>query len=175
MTDDDPGILIESTRGPDDEPVCLITWGPHQLYASVAAVRETAGDLMACAAYAEMMMVLVNRVKMPGNIASGLITDLLDGRAKRYLGSPDTVTMIPAGSTRTGTAHILLKRGSMRDELVPREAREMALQWLQVAEGTETDQLLAEALRATGLATVDGQARLFGYLRELRKRKDTSR
>jgi len=27
MSDDSESILIESTRGPDDESACLITWG----------------------------------------------------------------------------------------------------------------------------------------------------
>ena len=53
---------------------------------------------------------------------------------------------------------------------MPAEARSMALQWLEAAEATESDQLVSEALRGTGF---DGgqQERVFGYLRELRKEK----
>lgn len=168
---DDDGIWIESTRGPDDEPVCLITWGPLQWYAPVADVRETALDLVACAAYAEMMMTLVNRLNLPGATASRFVTDLLAGRAKRYFGSKETVTLLPAGSTKTGGAYVLVKRGSQRGDLTPGEARAMALRWLEVADGTESDQLVSEALRATGIDDAR-QERLFGYLRELRKGAD---
>ena len=46
----------------------------------------------------------------------------------------------------------------------------MALRWLATAEATESDQLVSEALRATGSG--DGeQEKLFGYLRKLRDGK----
>lgn len=77
--------------------------------------------------------------------------------------------LLPGGSTRTGEAVVLLRRGSKRGMVVPSAARSMALQWLGAAEATESDQLVSEALRGTGL---DGEAeRVFGYLRELRKGK----
>ena len=164
---DDESIWIESTRGPDDEPACLITWGPIQAYPTVAAVRETALDLVTCAAYAEMMMTLVATLELPGSTASAFVTDLLDGRAKRYFGSKETVTMLPAGSTKTGAAYVLLHRGSQRGDLTPAEARTMALQWLAAAEATESDQLISEALRSAGVDK-GRQARVFGYLRALR-------
>ena len=161
------GIWIQSTRGPDDEPVCEVTWGPIQCYADVADVRETAIDLVTCAAYAEMMMTLVTRVGLSAAVVSQFTTELLDGRDKRYFGTKATMTMLPAGSTKRGAALVLLKRGSMEGELSPDEARTMALAWLSVAEATESDQLVSEALAATS-AGVD-QERLFGYLRELRR------
>lgn len=44
------------------------------------------------------------------------------------------------------------------------------LRWLEIAEATESDQLVSEALRAAGID--DGtQEKLFGYLRELRAAK----
>ena len=41
----------------------------------------------------------------------------------------------------------------------------------ETAEGTESDQLVAEALRATRIASDTETAQLFGYLRKLRERK----
>jgi hypothetical protein len=164
-------IWIQSTRGPDDEPVCEITWGALQCYASVGDVRETAIDLVTCAAYAEMMMTLIIRVKLPASVVSQFATDLLSGGDKRYFGAKTTMTLLPAGSSKRREALVLLKRGSAEGALSPDEAREMALRWLSVAEATESDQLVSEALRATG-ATAEAQDKLFGYLRELRSARD---
>jgi hypothetical protein len=44
----------------------------------------------------------------------------------------------------------------------------MALAWLEVAEATESDQLVAEALRAAGAVDEAAMGKVFGYLRELR-------
>lgn len=171
MTDiEDDTLWVESTRGPDDKPACLLTWGAFQWYAEVADVRSTALDMVSCAAYAEMMMTLVARLKLDGKIASALITDLLSGTGRRQFGSDDTVDLLPAGSTKSGDAVVLLRRGSKRGSVLAATARTMALQWIEAAEATESDQLVSEAMRGTGL---DGgqQERVFAYLRELRKEK----
>ncbi len=165
------GVWIQSTRGPDDEPVCEITWGPLQCYAPVNDVRDTAIDLVTCAAYAEMMMELITRVKLPPDVVSQFATHLLAGRDKRYFGAKTTMTLLPAGSSKRREALVLLKRGSLEGAVSPDEARAMALAWLQVAEATESDQLVSEALRGTGVAG-DVQDRLFGYLRHLRKQPE---
>lgn len=166
-----PGIWIKSTRGPDDEPVCEITWGPLQYYAPVADVRETAIDLVTCAAYAEMMMTLIVRAGIPLEIVQQLTTDLLSGTGRRMFGTPATMELLPAGgsSKRSKRRHalVLLKRGSMDYSLSSDEARTMALHWLETAEGTESDQLVGEALRATGMPG-EVQESVFGYLRALR-------
>ena len=169
MTEND-SIWITSTRGPDDEPVCEITWGPLRWYAPVEDVRVTALDLITCAAYAEMMMTLVVKVKLPADVVSAFATDLLSGRGKRYFGAKTTMTMLPAGSTKRREALVILKRGSQDGALSPDKARAMALRWLAVAEATESDQLVSEALRATG-SDKAATEKLFGYLRELRSDK----
>ena len=167
MTDDGESIWIESTRGPDDEPACLITWSALQYYAPVDDVRETAIDLVTCAAYAEMMMTLIVEVNLPANVVSQFTTDLLSGRDKRYFGAKTTMMLMPAGSSKRKEPLVLLNRGSLKGAVSPDEARAMALRWLAVAEATESDQLVSEALRATG-STEYEQEKLFGYLRKLR-------
>ena len=169
-TDDDGTLWAESTRGPDDEPACRLIWGPDRWYAPVGEVRKTALDLVSCAAYAEMMMLLVGKLSLPGSTASAFITDLLDSRGGRGFGSDATVDLVPAGSTKTGDAVVLIGRRGRRGHLFPAEARSMALQWLSAAEATESDQLVSEALRSARID--DGaQETVFGYLRELRKEK----
>ena len=170
MTDDE-SIWIESTRGPDDEPVCMITWSGLQYYAPVEDVRTTALDLITCAAYAELMMTMVVKVSLSAGVVSRFATELLSGAGRSYFGAKTTLTMLPAGSTRRREALVLLKRGSQAGELSPDEARAMALRWLAVAEATESDQLVSEALRATG-SDEAATEKLFGYLRELRSAKE---
>jgi hypothetical protein len=160
-------IWVESTLNPDGEPACGISWGPLQCYAPVPDVRETAIDLVTCAAFSEMMMELV-RAGIPPGTVSQFATSLLSGREKRHFGATTTMTLAPAGSSARKEALVLLKRGSLKGALSPDEAREMAMHWLAVAEATESDQLLAEALRAAAVSD-SGQATVFGYLRELRK------
>jgi hypothetical protein len=169
VTDND-SIWIESTRGPDDEPCCLITFGPLQAYASVEDVRTTALDLVTCAAYAELMMTMVVKLSLSADVVSRFTTDLLSGAGRRFFGAKTTLPLTPAGSTKRREALVLLKRGSQAGELSPDEARAMALRWLAVAEATESDQLVSEALRATGMDGA-GQEKVFGYLRELRAEK----
>jgi hypothetical protein len=168
----DDGIWIESTRGPDDKPVCLITWGSMQWYAPVADVRVTALDLLTCAAYAEMAMHLKLALDLDAGTASALMSDLLSQQRSEEFGTLSTITLMPAGSTKRRLAVVLLRRvrgGSGWDgEVDAAEARAMALRWLEVAEATESDQLVSEALRATRVCGTAGQEKLFGYLRELR-------
>ena len=160
-------LWIISTRDPDGQPVCEITWDAKRWYAPVADVRQTAIDLVTCAAYAEMMMKLAG-LGLPAVHVSAFTSDLLSDAGRTMFGTPKTLTLLPAGSTKRKEALVLLRRGSSDGALSPDEARVMALRWLEVAEATESDQLVAEALRATRIASDTDVAQLFGYLRELR-------
>jgi hypothetical protein len=178
VADDDPGpgIWIESTRGPDDEPVCLFTFGPHQSWPPVDDVRQTALDLVTCAAYAEMMLTLIVRLKLPPEVVGEFTTDLLSGLGRSFFGAKSTLTMLPAGATRRSggpgsrrvrEAVVLLQRGSQQAAVTAVEARDMALAWLAVAEATESDQLVSEAMDTTGIPAAT-QAMMFSYLHALR-------
>jgi hypothetical protein len=168
----DDSIWIESTADADGEPVCLITWGAVQWYAPVADVRVTALDLFTCAAYAEMAMHLKFALDLDAGTTAALMSDLLSRQRSEEFGTASTITLMPAGSTKRRLAVVLMRRvrgGSGWDgEVDTGEARRMALRWLMVAEATDSDQLVSEALRATGVCDTDGQEKLFGYLRELR-------
>ena len=168
-TDTDRGsIWIQSTRDPDGEPVCELTWDAIQWYAPVEDVRQTATDLVTCAAYAEMMILLVTTVGLPADAVSAVMTDLLaqTGRREEF-GTADTIRLTPAGSSKRRESLVLLRRGSQKAAVNAAEARDMARAWMSAAEATESDQLVAEAFRAT---QTGDPARLFGYLRKLRDR-----
>lgn len=168
-TDEAPGVIwIVSTRGPDDEPVCELTWDALQWYAPVEDVRQTAIDLVTCAAYAEMMMQLVvPPLKLPPDVVSVFMSDLLHTTGRREeFGAATTIRLMPAGSSKRREALVLLRRGSQKAMVGAAEARGMATAWMSAAEATESDQLVAEAFRATQKAGDLDQ--MFGYLRKLR-------
>jgi hypothetical protein len=164
-------VWIQSTRGPDNDPVCQLTWGPLQWYAPVDAVRDTALDLITCAAYADMMLLLITEVRLPPQVVSRFASHLVSqGRDKRYFGAKTTITLIPAGGHDDHgrrEAVVLLQRGSKKAFISPATARQMALDWLAAAEATESDQKVSEALAAANVDP-DRQDMLFAYLRQLR-------
>lgn len=168
--DEDEALWVESTRGPDDEPVCLFTWGPHQWYADVSDVRSAAVDLVSCAAYAEMAMLMATTMNLSGMTVSRMLGALIASTGRVQFGNENTLDLVPAGSTKSGEAVVLLRRGRQRGDILAQTARGMALQWFETAEATESDQLVTEAMRGTHFEP-DQIERVFGYLRELRKEK----
>lgn len=175
MSEAGEGIWIISTRSPDDEPVCEITWDGRRWYSSVAAVRQTALDLVTCAAYAEMMMKLAG-LGLPAQHVSAFTSDLLSGADRTMFGTPETIELLPAGSTKRKEAFVLLRRPATdgwHSSLASGTARDMALTWLSVAEATESDQLVAEALRGVRCSD-EFTGRVFGYLRKLRDRQPSA-
>jgi hypothetical protein len=170
--DEEESLWIESTSDPDGEPVCLLTWGPLQWPAPADKVRAAAADLMACAAYAEMAVEMAGTLKLDGPLVSRVLAAVINGTGRAKFGNDETVVLLPGGSTKTATPYVLLRRGSRRGDLTAREARSMALQWLEVAEGTESDQLVAEALRSAGMDR-EARERVFGYMKELCRRRES--
>lgn len=173
-TDDDADriIWVTSTRsGPGGEPACEITWRGTTWHAPVADMRTTAIDLLTCAAYAEMMMQLATTLKLPAQTISAFTTDLLAASGRTMFGTPATLDMLPAGSTRRGEAVVLVRRDATANwegVVSPAEARQMALAWLTVAEATESDRLVAQALSEHPSADPALTERLFARMLQLR-------
>jgi hypothetical protein len=168
--DDDGTIWVTSTRGGPD-PACELTWGTQRWHAPVADIRSTAIDLVTCAAYAEMMMQLAVKLKLPAQTAAGFTTDLLATSGRTRFGTPATLDLLPAGSTKRGEAVVLLRRGPMAEwegVVSPAAAREMAGAWFAAAEATESDRLVVRALEEFPSADPALTERLFTRLRQLR-------
>jgi hypothetical protein len=166
-------IWIVSTRDPDGKPVCELAWGPEHWHVPVADVRQAAMDLLSCAAYAEWMHLMLTKLNLPPATVEAMTLDLMRiaGRTRDH-GTDATIDLFPASGTRRATGQreprVILRRGDQDGMVTPAEAREMALAWLEAAEATESDQLVAEAFRATRQGNDAGLDRLFGYLRKLR-------
>jgi len=97
-------LWIVSTRDPDGDPVCELTWAGHRWYAAVAAVRQTALDLVTCAAYAEMMRELITTAKLPPATMEAFTTSLLRTTGRRGPACGRGVPFHPAGQRRAGPA-----------------------------------------------------------------------
>lgn len=134
-------IWIVSTRDPDGKPVCQLSWHSERWYAPVADVRQTAVDLVSCAAYSEWIHLLITEVCLPPAAVKQITLDLMRvaGRTRDH-GTDATIGLVPASGTRRATgqreARVILHRGDLDGMVTPAEAREMALAWLEAAEAT---------------------------------------
>jgi hypothetical protein len=171
MSRDD--IWIQSTRDPGHEGMCEITWGPIQFYAPVGDVRATALDLVSCAAASEMLMQLI-ALGLPKEHVSGFMSDVL--KRDKPFGAPTTLELWPGGSSKRSEPVVLVRRAGTgepdlsepwQDTISPDTAREMARAWFEVAEATDSDMKLAEALRLIRQHKIEDA--LFATLRKLRR------
>lgn len=197
----DDQVWIESTRASGGQPdACRLHWGKAEWLATVADVRATATDMITCAAYAEVMMAMQAKLELHPKVISRFMSTVLadahpDRADQSALGLESTLLLMPAGSSKSGEAVVLLERVEpvgqagvyhairQRGMVGAAEARNMAAQWFLVAEGSEQDRLLveaipdawnpdaADALGAEYLADLLDMDLLFAKLRLLRDRK----
>lgn len=167
-------IWIESTRDRDKlGSACLITWGAGQWYAPVDKVRRTAEDLFTCAAYADLIGELM-RAGIPADIVTGLTTAMLADRRPRYFGDPETIYILPGGSSARKAGAVMLSRrnafhkGGAQAGLDPDEARAMGRRWFQAAEASESDTLFSSVLERAGWMKPVEMDALFGLLNDIR-------
>ena len=172
MTDET--IFIESTRDRHQHGnACLIVWGPQQWYAPVADGRQTAEDLFTCAAYADLIGELL-RAGLDNATVARITTGLLHDRRPRHFGAPQTVYLLPAGSSKRKAGVVVLSRrnafhkGRVDAYLDPDEARAMARAWFTAAEASESDTLFSATLERAGWMTEAEMDALFGLLNDIR-------
>ncbi|MFB4285677.1 hypothetical protein ACBJ59_61195 [Nonomuraea sp. MTCD27] len=166
----DAVITIVSGRDPRVPASCLLSWQGHDWAAGVDRVRATAVDLVTAAAWAELMMLLVVKTRLPVATVSAMSGDLLGRSGRTELGNQATVMLTPLGSSATRTPLVLLRRGPLQGLLPTGEARQMGLDWLAAAEAAESDRAVTQALRVVGELPEPRIEALFDYLRDLRSR-----
>lgn len=141
------GVWIYSTRDlHGNGAACRLVWGPHETYASVAAVRQTAEDLFTAAAYAELIGELL-RIGLTGDHIAPMVGNMIGARDTPYLGHKETLQLLPGGSTERRAGAVVISKGSMHGQLSPSEARQMGRHWLEAAEASEADTLFDRVLR----------------------------
>jgi hypothetical protein len=172
-------IWIESTRDRHSHGnACLIRWGLREWYAPVADIRATAEDLFTCAAYADLIGELI-RADIPAEIVGRMTTAMLKDRKPRYFGTPQTLYLLPGGSTRDRIGAVVLNRqnsfhrGKAEATLTPDKARTMGRVWFAAAEASESDTLFSTVLERAGWMQEIEMDALFGLLSDIRSGGET--
>lgn len=165
----DDVVHIQSLRSNDvaNPAPIQIEWRGWQGFASVEAVRQTAEDLFTCAAWANALEALL-KLGMDGQTSAQFVSAAMVGRGREYFGHPDTLDLLPGASSFRKAGAVILKRGSHQGAVDPAEARTMGRQWFEVAEATESDSLVDEALTSLGLLNATERTRVFGYMKAVR-------
>ncbi|BDT39563.1 hypothetical protein [Streptomyces yaizuensis] len=176
-----PDIWIRAMRrlDGDDDPhtTCLLTWGALEWYAPAPDVMQTATDLHACAAYADMLVALLD-LGMDGGAAQQLLGNAMSKAAEGrrlveggMLGAATTLGCMPAASSKAAAGVVMLKRGSMTGAVSTEGAREMAAHWMQSGLAANYDEIAETALRdllgAGSGKQCDGFFEYMAALREL--------
>lgn len=172
-----PTLWIESSLrshdSQDAELSCLLTWGDLQWYAPVTAVRQTSVDLMTSAAYAELMATLI-KMGLDSQHITAMVSDAIHGALngripyQGMLGTDHTISVMPSASSVRKAGVVVLQHGSLGGVVSPAGAREMAGHWMQVATGSECDEITATALRDVLSVDREQTSGLFAYMRALR-------
>ena len=183
-----PTLWINSApRGPQEAAegkpaLCLITWGELEWYAPVAAVSATARDLATCAAYADLIGILLG-ANFEGHVIQGMLAEMLpsalNGRRPvmgGMLGHADTLGVMPAGSTERKAGVVMIKRGSMQGSFSAQGARQMSEHWHEAAAAGAHDELVGVAMAdLLGAQAGSRFGAVLAYMAELRKYEGSDR
>lgn len=140
---------IRSTIDPETrKAACLLVWGSVQTILQPDVVLNTARDLMAAASHAETDIALIRVFRTGLNLDLTTIGHMVrDIRAERPALRGKTALRIEAvAGAKTGLPYVHVARGSMKGELSPDEAREMAGHWTEAAMAAQIDVRLRYAL-----------------------------
>lgn len=163
---------IRSTINPETrKAACLLEWGSVRSLLEPDVVLNTARDLMAAASHAETDIALIRVFR------SGLTLDLTtighmvrDIRAERPAPTGKTALRIEAvAGAKTGLPYVHVARGSMKGELSPDEAREMAGHWTEAAMAAQIDVRLRYALGEWDRLAADEIEELFALLQKAQR------
>jgi hypothetical protein len=143
-------IRIRSTIDPRTRTAaCLVDWGPAvQTLITPDVALTTARDLMAAAAAAETDIALIDSFRTTLQLDINTIGSMVaDVRTRRPAPKGKTALRISAvAGAHTGKPYVHVARGSMKGELTPDEARQMAQHWTQTATAAQIDVRLRYAL-----------------------------
>ncbi|WP_432032758.1 hypothetical protein [Streptomyces antibioticus] len=165
-------IWIRSATHPDTgQAACLFDWGGGQALLTPETVLATARDLAAAAAAAETDIALVQAlredIRADDDVLAGLLTAV---RARRPMPAVRTALRIQAvAGAKTGRPYVHIARGSMKAELTPDAAREMAGDWTQVAVAAQIDARLRYTLTGHPNLTPGDVNDIFEQLQSLQR------
>lgn len=169
----DEVAYIRSTIDPDTrKAACLLKWGHDtEVLLTPEVTLTTARDLMAAAAHAEADVAFLaycrEQIKVDLRTAGLMLRDI---RARRPAPGGKTALRIQAvAGARTGKALVHIGRGSMKGELSPDEAREMAGHWTEAAMAAQIDVRLRYVLADYPSLTPGDVEQIFAKLQGLQR------
>lgn len=159
---------IESTLDDTGKAACLLRWGPIRALLTPPAVLAAARDLVTAAISAETDIALIDVFREELRADDELLGMVLTRVRQRRPMPPAPVALRiqSVAGARTGQPLVHIARGSMRSELTPAEARDMASQWTQAAVAAQIDVRLRYALGEWDRLNVVEIEDLFSRIRE---------
>ncbi|MBK3575118.1 hypothetical protein JHN63_15115 [Streptomyces sp. MBT65] len=160
---------IRSTIDPDTrKAACLLRWGPIEALITPENTLATARDLMAAAAHADTDIALLawcrKQLKADPNTAGHMVLDIRALRTAPTGPGHSALRIESVAGAKTGKPYVNIARGSMKAQLDPDEAREMAGHWIQVAVAAQIDVRLRYALGDQPGLTADDIEQIFERL-----------
>lgn len=148
QTDTDYTVYVRSTLDDTGKAAVLMQWGTIQTALTPDVALTTARDLMAAAGAAEADIALIRTAREVLQLTDSMLGQLLqDVRSRRPRPQGKTALRIEAvAGMKTGLPYVNIGRGSMKRQMDPDTAREMAGHWVQTAVAAQIDVRLRYAL-----------------------------
>jgi hypothetical protein len=166
--DTDFVVYVSSSLDDDGKAAVLMQWGAIQAVLTPEVTLTTARDLMAAASAAESDIALIRTGREVLNLNDATIARLMqDVRARRPKPQGKTALRIEAvAGMKTGQPYVNIGRGSMKRQMDPDTAREMASHWIQAAVAAQIDVRLRYALGEWDRLNVVEIEELFTLMRQ---------
>ncbi|MDX2681086.1 hypothetical protein [Streptomyces soliscabiei] len=167
-------IWIRSAVHPETrKAVCLLHWGETgNALLTPEATLATARDLTAAAAAAEADVALIRSLREDVQADDSVVGGLLKAvRARRPMpaAARPALRIHAVAGAKTGKPLVHIGRGSLKAELDPDEAREMAGHWTEVAVAAQIDARLRYVLGAHPQLTADDINGIFEQLQGVQR------
>lgn len=168
QTDTDYVVYVSSTVDDGGKAAVLMQWGRIEAVLTPEVTLTTARDLMAAASNAEADIALIKTCREVLELDDGQLGMFLrDVRSRRPQAPGKAALRIEAvAGTNTGMPYVHIGRGSMKRQMDPATAREMALHWVSAAVASQIDVRLRYALGEWDKLNVVEIDELFALMRD---------
>ncbi|MFF7521232.1 hypothetical protein [Streptomyces pseudovenezuelae] len=158
QTDEHVASIRSAIEPGTRKAACLLQWGPVETLLTPEVTLNTARDLMAAAAHAEADIAFLqwcrDTLKVDQNTAGHMLLDIRAGRPAP--GDKVALRIEAVAGAKTNQPIVRVGRGSMKGDLSPNEARQMARHWTEAALAAQIDVRLRYVLgEQPGLAPED--------------------
>lgn len=161
-------VYVSSTLDDAGKAAVLMQWGSIQAVLTPEVTLTTARDLLAAADAAESDIALIRTSRKVLHADDRTLWLLLqEVRSRRPKPQGKTALRIEAvAGMKTGLPYVNIGRGSMKRQMDPETAREMAMHWTEAAVASQIDVRLRYALGEWDRLNVVEIEELFTLMRE---------